>query len=320
MTTADTEHPSTSSPGFRKTLGITDGIAILIGITIGAGIYSTPNLIAANQDSAGTIMMMWLVAGLFAFVGGLIYAELGTRLPRTGGEYVYISQAFGPMAGFIFGWAQLFIIRTSPAAGLAIIVVDYLEHFVALAPASETIVSIAVILAVGVINYVGIRQAGWFQIVTTLIKVGGLFALVVASVVFAQGTGWSEGVVPVESDKSTLALFASSMMLIVFTYLGWDRVGYSAGEMKNPKRTIPVSIFAGIGIVMVVYLLANMFYFDTLGLEGVRNSQRVAAESATVLFGPVGASLVAIMVMISAAGSINGTMMTAPRVYYAMAH
>lgn len=320
LSPVESDNSSTDSPRLRKTLGISDGIAILIGITIGAGIYSTPHLIASNQSSGLTMMGLWLVAGLFVTMGGLIYAELGTRLPRTGGEYVYISRAFGPMAGFVFGWAQLFIIRTSPAAGLAIIIVDYLQHFVWLAPLSRTIVCVAIILLVGLLNYAGIRRASWFQIVTTIIKVGGLFGLVVASVVFAQGTDWAPDRVPVPSDKSPLALFAVSMMLVVFSYLGWDRVGYSAGEMKNPRRTIPVSIFVGIGVVIAVYLLANLFYLDVLGLEGIRGNKRVASEAATVLFGPSGASLVAILVMISAAGSINGTMMTAPRVYYAMAH
>lgn len=307
-------------PRFRKSLGVKDGIAILIGITIGAGIYSTPQIIAQYQTSFFQIIGLWVLAGVFVYLGGLIYAELGTRLPHTGGEYVYISRAFGPFAGFIFGWAQLFIIRTSPAAGLAIVVVDYLEHFVDLSPTSQTVLSIAVILAIGVINYVGIRHASWFQIVSTIIKVGGLFALVVAGLVFVQGQTSQLGQkLPVDSDLSPFGLFAATMMLIVFSYLGWDRVGYSAGEMKNPKRTISISIFWGIAIVVVVYLLAILLYHYTLGLEGVRESKKVAADTATILFGPIGASIVAVIVMISAAGSINGTMMTAPRVYYAMA-
>lgn len=322
MTNIEPSNPeNTEKPGFRKSLGVKDGIAILIGITIGAGIYSTPQNIAQNQTSFQNIIGLWVLAGLFVYIGGLIYAELGTRLPKTGGEYVYISKAFGPVAGFIFGWAQLFIIRTSPAAGLAIVIVNYLETFVELNWISQTLISIAVILAIGLVNYIGIWQASLFQMVSTLIKVGGLFVLVVVGLIFAQGqAGLLAETKPVESTLGPLGLFAATMMLIVFSFLGWDRVGYSAGEMHNAKRTIPFSIFWGLGVVIAVYLLANFLYHYTLGMDGVRETKRVAVVTATVLFGNIGAALVAIMVMISAAGSINGTMMTAPRVYYAMAH
>ena len=316
------EKPTKDLIDFPKTLGVKDGIAILIGITIGAGIYSTPNLIARYQTSFWDVIGLWILAGVFVFIGGLIYAELGSRLPKTGGEYVYISRAFGPFAGFIFGWAQLFIIRTSPVAGLSLIVVKYLQTFVELSPVSEMIVCIVLILCIGVLNYVGIRRASLFQIASTIFKVGGLLALVIAGLILVQGeTNLLGQEVPVDPDipLTSFGLFSASMMLIVFTYLGWDRVGYSAGEMKNPKRTIPVSIFWGISIVIVVYLLANLLYHYALGIEGMRTSERVATDTATLLFGTVGAGLVAIMVMISASGSINGTMMTAPRVYYAMA-
>ena len=305
---------------FQRVLGIRDGIAILIGITIGAGIYSTPQKIAIYQSSASSILMLWLIAGFFVFLGGMIYAELGSRLPRTGGEYVYISTAFGPFAGFLFGWAQLFIIRTSPAAGLAIIVVQYLGHFVELSPLGETVACIAVILAIGGINVIGVRQASLFQIISTVIKVGGLLAIVILGLALlpADTSKLSEQAT-VSSEMKPFGLFAATMMLIVFSYLGWDRVGNTAGEMKNPKRTIAVSIFWGVAIVTICYLLANLVYHMTLGIEGVRGEKRVAAETATVLVGSMGASVVAIIVMISAAGSINGTMMTATRVYYVMA-
>ena len=305
---------------FRRTLGVKDGIAILIGITIGAGIYSTPHIIAQYQVSFAAIIGLWLVAGVFVCIGGLVYAELGNRLPHTGGEYVYISRAFGPFAGFLFGWAQLFIIRTSPAAGLAIVIVDYLEHFVAMTSTTRTTISVGVILAIGIVNYVGIRKASWFQIFSTLVKTGGLFTLVVIGLILLQGqTSRLSERLPVESTLDPLGMLAATMMLIIFSYLGWDRVGYAAGEMKRPRRTIPLSIFWGVAVVVVIYLLTNFLYHYTLGMEGVRESKRVATVTATVLIGPLGASLVALIVIISAAGSINGTMMTAPRVYYAMA-
>ncbi|UCD37495.1 MAG: amino acid permease, partial [Fidelibacterota bacterium] len=160
-------------PTLRRTLGVFDGVAILIGITIGAGIYSTPQIIAGYQASFYPIIGLWIAVGLFVFLGGLIYAELGSRLPDTGGEYVYISRCFGPFAGFMFGWAQLFIIRTSPAAGLAIITANYLGYFVELDRVAHTTVALSVIALLGALNYVGIRRASVYQKLSTVLKVGG---------------------------------------------------------------------------------------------------------------------------------------------------
>ena len=158
-------------PSLRKSLGVFDGIAILVGITIGAGIYSTPQIIAGYLGSFPAIIFLWIITGiLFVFVGGLIYAELGTRLPKTGGEYVYISRCFGPFAGFMFGWSQLFIIRTSPAAGLAIITANYLGYFVEMKQWTQTAVALAVIAFFGVLNYIGIQKASLYQKISTVLR------------------------------------------------------------------------------------------------------------------------------------------------------
>jgi len=141
-----------------KVLGVFDGVAILIGIAIGAGIYSTPQIIAGYLSSLKPILLLWLLAGYFVSISGLIYAELGTRMPNTGGEYVYISRCFGPYAGFVFGWAQLFIIRTYVAAGLALIAADYLGYFVDLNKISKLLTAFAVIVLFGILNYVGIQE------------------------------------------------------------------------------------------------------------------------------------------------------------------
>ncbi|MFC1783797.1 APC family permease, partial [Planctomycetota bacterium] len=146
-----------SGPSLRKVLGVSDGIAILIGICIGAGIYSNPQIIAEYLSSFNHIILLWIGAGIFVFISGLIYAELGTRMPHTGGEYIYISRCFGPFAGFMFGWGQLFIVRTSASAGLAIIVTNYLNYFdfINLDGITHTITSLGVIFLFGVLNYIG---------------------------------------------------------------------------------------------------------------------------------------------------------------------
>ena len=307
-------------PSLRKVLGVTDGIAILIGICIGAGIYSNPQLIAGYLGSFNTIILLWLGAGIFVFISGLIYAELGTRMPHTGGEYVYITRCFGPYTGFMFGWGQLFIVRTSAAAGLALIVADYLGYFIPLNRVTHMITALGVIFLFGVLNYIGIQRASIFQKGSTILKVGGLVFIIVIGIFFHGGHEnlLSTRAAPV-GGLGPLGNVVAALMLIIFAHTGWERIGYSAGEMKNPRRVIPLSLLIGIIFVVTLYALTNLTYHRTLGMEGMRESTIVATDVLTRLIGPIGAALITILVIISASGSINGTMMTAPRVYYAMA-
>ena len=319
QTQSDTHPPA--PPALRRTLGTFDGIAILIGITIGAGIYSTPQLIATYADSFVPILWMWVGCGVFVIIGGLIYAELGTRLPHTGGEYVYIHRCFGPFAGFMFGWAQLFIVRTSAAAGLAIITADYLAYFVELPGLAHTFVALGVIGILGALNYVGIDRASAYQRVSTVLKVGGLLALVILALILLQGQDNQLGTMaPPTATLGPVGNTSAALMLVLFSYIGWDRVGYVAGEMKDPRRTIPLSLITGISVIVVLFVLTNLAYHAALGMDGMRGSTIVASDMATKLIGPVGAGFVAALVIISATGSINGTMMAAPRVYFAMAN
>ena len=307
-------------PALRKALGVFDGLVILIGIAIGAGIFSTPQIIAGYLSSFNQVILLWILAGVFVFISGLIYAELGTRLPDTGGEYVYISRTFGPYAGFMFGWAQLFIIRTYAAAGLALIVAEYLGYFIGINSNTRILIALGVILIIGTFNYTGIQRAGIFQRYSTIIKVGGLLSIVTIGFIFSAG---HENLLGTKAtplgEMSPIGNVVAAIFLIIFSHTGWERVGYSAGEMKNPRKTIPLSQVIGIGCVVLLYTLTNFTYHKTLGMEGMRQSNIVASDLLTILIGPIGAALIAILVMISASGSINGTMMTATRVYYAMA-
>ncbi|KPK72442.1 MAG: hypothetical protein AMJ79_15720, partial [Phycisphaerae bacterium SM23_30] len=340
-----TSNPDASSgPSLRKVLGVTDGIAIVIGICIGGGIYKTPQEIAGYLSSFNTIILLWLLAGVFVFISGLIYAELGTRMPQTGGEYVYISRCFGPFAGFIFGWGQLFIVRTSASAGLALIVAYYLGCFIPLEAISQKIstlsiadylgyimpleesalmiTALVVILLFGVLNYIGIQRASFYQKISTVLKVFGLLFIVFVGIFFSQGVEnmLSTRAAPApKTDLGPLGNIIAAVFLIIFAHTGWERIGYSAGEMKNPRRVIPLSLVIGISIVVILYALTNTVYHRTLGMEGVRQTETVASDALTVLIGPIGAAVIAALAIISTSGSINGTMMTAPRVYYAMA-
>ena len=157
----------------KKTLGLFDGIALLVGITIGSGIFATPQIIAGYLDSFSTIIILWIGVAMFVFAGVLIYGELGSRFPKTGGEYVYIQKAFGPFLGFLFGWAQLVIIRTSPAAGLSLITANYLGYFLPMDQTTKMMVASGIIIIFGFINYLGVERASPYNKMSSSIKIGG---------------------------------------------------------------------------------------------------------------------------------------------------
>ncbi len=304
----------------KKSLGLVDGISLLIGITIGSAIFATPQIIASYSDSFFNIILLWIVVTFFVFIGSLIYAELGSRFPNTGGEYIYINKAFGPFWGFIFGWSQLLIIRTSPAAGISLITANYIGYFIEMNQFQKNIVAITIIIIFGIINIIGVERASTYNKFSSVVKTVGIVVFTFTGLMIFGGNFSN---LP-ESINSTQNLgpignAVAAIILVLFSYLGWDRVGYVAGEMKNPKDIIPRTMFYGIGTIAIIYLSANLLYHTVMGLEGVRNSNIVASDTASILFGNVGASIVSMIVIISATGSINGTMMSASRLYYAMA-
>ena len=304
----------------KKTLGLIDGISLLIGITIGSAIFATPQIIATYQNSFASILMLWIIVTIFVFIGSLIYAELGSRFPNTGGEFIYISKAFGPFWGFIFGWAQLLIIRTSPAAGISLITANYVGYFFDINQFQKNIIAILIIILFGIVNYLGVQRASFYNKFSSLVKTLGIIVFVSTGLIF-YGSDFSNLQPSIQPTQSLgpVGNFVAASILVLFSYLGWDRVGYVAGEMKDPKKIIPQTMFYGISFIALIYLAANLLYHTVLGLEGVRNSVIVASDTASTLFGNIGATIISLVVIISATGSINGTMMSASRLYYAMA-
>ena len=304
----------------KKTLGLLDGISLLIGITIGSAIFATPQIIATYQNSFSSIIVLWVIVTIFVFIGSLIYAELGSRYPNTGGEFVYISKAFGPFWGFIFGWAQLLIIRTSPAAGISLITANYIGYFIEINQFQKNIIAIFIIILFGIVNYVGVERASFYNKFSSFVKTLGIAVFTTVGL-FIYGAEFSNLSSSVQATQNLgpIGNFVAAAILVLFSYLGWDRVGYVAGEMKNPKKIIPLTMFYGLSLIALIYLGANLLYHTVLGIEGVRNSLIVASDTASILFGNSGATIISLVVIISATGSINGTMMSASRLYYAMA-
>ena len=304
----------------KKSLGLTDGVALLVGITIGAGIFKTPQVIAKYVDSFSIVIALWIGVAVFVYIGALIYAELGTRFPNTGGEYIYMEKAFGPFWGFLFGWSQLLIIRTSPAAALSLLSADYIGFFIPLNQSYKIMLAILILIIFGIINYLGVEKGSLYNKFSSSVKITGLFLFTLVGLFFVDGnfSKLSETVQATATLGSTGNIVAA-LFMIVFSFLGWDRVGYVAGEMKTPQKVIPQSMLYGMIIIGILYIGSNFLYHAVIGLDGMRSSAIVASDTAISLFGNIGASLISIMVIISATGSVNGTMMATTRVYYAMA-
>ena len=305
----------------KRTLKPFDGVSLLVGITIGSGIFATPQIIAGYLSSFSSIIFLWIIVALFVYIGALIYAELGCRFPNTGGEYIYIQKAFGPFWGFLFGWTQLFIIRTSAAAGLSMVTANYLSYFFPMGQFEKNFIAIIIITLFVFLNYIGIEKASLYNKFSSSIKIIGLFLFALIGLILLKGD--FSNLSQIKSPTGNLGPIGNSiaaLMLILFSFIGWDRVGYVAGEMKEPKKVIPRSMLIGMLIIAILYISSNLLYHTVIGLEGMRQSTIIASETAVHLFGPIGAGLISLMVIISATGSINGTTMSASRVYYAMAH
>jgi APA family basic amino acid/polyamine antiporter len=307
-------------PELRRELNAWDGVAIVIGITMGAGIFATPGRVDAYLPSFGWVALAWGLAALTAFLGGAVYAELGSRLPQTGGEYIYLQKAYGPLVSFVYGWAQLLVIRTNPGAALSLVAAEYLEYFVPFGPGGRLTVAIAIVAALGFVNYFGLRAGKSVQNLTTILKVSGCVMFIAFAAVAIGGNfaNLSTEHVPAQG-LGPIGNFTSAMLLTVFTFIGYDRLGFLAGEMQNPERNIHRVLLFGIGSLTVIYFLMILYYHAVMPIDMIAGSRMVTADAAAQVIGPMGVSLIVLTVIVSTIGSTNGTIMTCSRIYYAMA-
>jgi APA family basic amino acid/polyamine antiporter len=313
------------SEGLPRRIGLWTAVAILVGTTIGSGIFRSPAGIANRLPGPLPLLSVWVVGGLFALCGALTLAEAASAFPHTGGVYVFIREGWGRLSAFLFGWSELVLIR---AAALGAISTTFAEYFLrvlgydpSLAPYSTYVhyIAAAAILITAAFNYAGVRTASTVQNVTTLAKVGGLLFIIVLA--FGIGLPQTGGhYTPVSPPGSfTVAAFGLALVSVMWVYDGWADVSFVAGEVENPRRNLPRALIIGTSAIIAIYLLANLGYLAVMPVEEIRTSKLVAADVAGKLFGQVGVALVATVVMISTFGSLNGSMFTGPRVLFAMA-
>jgi len=314
-----------------RRLGLWSAVAVVVGSTIGSGIFRTPASIAQRVDDVPLFLLSWVLGGVVTLCGALTYAELAALFPRSGGIYVFIREAFGPLPAFLFGWSELLIIRPGAYGAISITSSAYTLRLLGLDPAgtvvtvagqavrAEQLLAAVFVGLVAVVNYVGIHRAAIVQNVSTALKVGALALLVVLG--FALGGGQGPGVGPMLAQRASVGVspFLLSMVAILWAYDGWGDLAFVGGEVKDPQRNLPRAMFIGTGSVVALYLAVNLVYLHLIPIQQVKGAELVAADVARMLLGGAGLVAVSAAVAVSTFGTLNGSMMTAPRIFFAMA-
>ena len=304
-----------------RTLGLRDLILLTIGSVIGSGIFLVPGVVLRQVDDfILPAMLVWLVGGVLSLLGALTYGELGAMKPAAGGLYIYIRDCFGRFPAFLFGWTLFFVISSGAVATLAVAFSAYVGEILPLTPLLAKLISVLMIAVVTLVNVLGTRASADLQNWTTATKVVGILLMSVALLWFGRGFRVSGPALWPPQYKSSLASgFGLAMIGVLWAYEGWQYVSYSAGEVVNAKRNLPLGLVIGTVTLIGIYLIANLGYLAALGSTGVANSDRLAATAVATVVSPVAAKLIAIMILISIFSATNATMLTSPRVYYAMA-
>ena len=300
----------------KKELSLFDSTCIIVGIIIGAGIYQMAPDIAKGAGCWWGVLAIWAVGGLISLSGALGYAELATAYPKEGGDYVYLSRAYGPWAGFLFGWGQLSIIRPGDIAVMAFAFATYArtiyDPLAAYPEYSQRALAAAAVVALTVINILGVKEGKWTQNLLTTVKALGLLAIVVVAVIAPR--------VALSAAVETVGKLPLSLVLIfvLFTYGGWNEMAYVAAEVKDSRRNIVRALVLGAAVVTVLYLLVNGAFLYTLGYAGLATSKAVARDAISMAFPNIGGRLISALVCVSALGAVSGLIFTGARISYAL--
>lgn len=305
---------------FKRALGPFDATMVVIGGIIGSGIFINPYIVAGRLDSTALVLTAWAAGGAIALAGALSYAELGALFPRVGGQYVYLRDAYHPLAGFLYGWALLWLIESGAIAAVAIAFANYALRLVGRGDASPAPLAIAALLLLSAVNYVGVKPGSRLLNVLVVLKVAALAALIVFGAFAPAHTGWWTTTRPTSgSSMTTVVAFGAALVPILFAYGGWQNANYVAEEIENPRRNLPLSIISGTVAVVAIYVLVNIVYLRAMGLQGLADTTTPAADAAQRMFGPLGDRFVTAAIAVSTFGFLDLAILAPTRVYYAMA-
>jgi len=306
--------------GFSKRLTLADLVLIGAGGAIGSGIFRSPSQVAAALPSTAWDLAAWGLGGLLTLAGALTFAELGAAMPRAGGQYVWLSEAYGSLVGFLHGWAYFLVVATGAIAALAIVFAEYVGFFVPMGAVATRVVAIGALAVLAVVNIVGVRAAANVGGALTVMKLAALGGIVVLGVVVgASGAGAPSASAGTGASTAAGAGMGAAMIGVLWSYGGWQHASFAAGEARRPERDVPVAMILGTAIITTAYVLANVAYVRLLPPSVLSTSPHVASDAVQAAVGHAGGAAVAAAVAASAIGTAGIFTLTTPRVYWAMA-
>ena len=327
---SQSSQPQSQRPGLLRELGVGQASAIVVGTIIGSGIFLVPAEMMQAVGSARIVYLAWIVGGLLSLAGAITYAELGAMKPQAGGEYIYIRDAYGPLPAFLYAWTWFVVAKPGSIATIATGIVRILGTFPALAffnqPAVRVpitinygqLVAIAAAILITWLNYIGVKKAGEFQLVFTVLKVIMIAGVAVVGFTAASGT-WHNFSTSFPGATGGIAGFMAALVAALWAYDGWNDLNMVSGEIKHPERTIPIALIAGVAIVALLYMLNNAAVQYVLPASQIAVTPRPSSEATAIAVGVWGAAIVSLGMALSMLVTLNGTIMSGARIPYAMA-
>lgn len=314
---SDSAH-ATGVGGPRPLLSVLDTVAIVVGIVVGAGIFKTPSVVADKAGSGEYAIIAWLAGGVVSLVGALCYGELATAFPNPGGEYHFLTRAYGRAVGFLFAWARMIIIQTGSIAMLAYVFGDYAASVIPLGPAGPSMFALLAVATLTAVNLIGLRQSAVTQDLLVCLTVGGLFSIVVAGFLLPAA---SSPPLPIEGGAGggfTASGLGLAMVFILLTYGGWNEAAYVSAEVRRVERNMVRALLLSLGVITALYIAVNLAYLHALGVRGMAASETVATDLMDRAIGPLGGFFVSTLVAVVSLASINVTIITGARTNYAL--
>lgn len=322
-------HPAHKNAGLARRLGLFDATMLVMGGIIGSGIFMNPSVAARHVHTPFLIMAVWTLGGLVALAAGFIWAELATLRPEVGGQYAYLREAFHPLVAFLYGWGLLLVIQTGGMAAVAVTFARYFRELTNLQMADGVLAALA-LAALTIINCLGVRAGGTVQTFLMVLKILAIVALVLCGLFLTSSPGangigaWAGGISfdvssNLKSASALATMIGAAMVPVLFAYGGWQTATFVAGEIREPAKNLPRALVIGVTAVVILYLAVNFVCVQVLGVSGLSNTTTPASDVMRIALGPTGARLIAAGIAISTLGFLSQSMLTAPRVYFAMA-
>jgi len=305
-------------PSLLQVLGLWDSVAIAIGIVIGVGIFRVPAEVAKFLPSPGLIILAWLAGGIFSLVGASCYAELASSFPQTGGDYIYLKKNYGTWAGFLYGWTGILVVRTGVIAAIGFIFAEYFVSLFFLDASLVKPVAASVVLALSLVNVLSLREGKRVQNISVIAKVIALFGIIIFGVLSGKGSPANFQSLPLPGEAGIVPLFALALVPILWTYGGWHENTFVTGETKDARRVLPRALILGAAIITALYICINLVYIYLVPISRMAEANLIVSDVMHVLCGKWAKKAVEILVVVSAFGGLNGTIITSSRITYAV--